>query len=105
MTSPVPDLPEITYITGVSIVTTSGDSIDHAIVIQVTDPHSMDSACPVGVTPCLAEGALSVEVNGEEALLAPGTLWLAHDVAVSAVNLPGACRYGMTPCRENMQVT
>ena len=92
MTGPVSGLPEITYITGVSIATTSEDGGDHAIVIQVTDPHSMDSACPVGVTPCLAEGALSVEVNGEEVLLAPGTVRLADDVAVSVVNLPGACR-------------
>ena len=94
VTSPVPDLPEITYITGISITTTSSvDGDQHTIVIQVNDPHNLDSACPVGVAPCLAEGALSVKFDGEEALLAPGVVWLAPDVAVSAVNLPGACRY------------
>ena len=73
-------------------MTTDIDGLQHNMVIQVTDPHSMDSACPVGVSPCLAEGALSVEIDGEEALLAPGAVTLAPDVAISAVNLPGECR-------------
>lgn len=93
MTSPVPDLPEITYITDLSVTTTGVDGLEHTMVIQVTDPHTMDSACPVGVTPCLAEGALSVEIDGEEALLTPGALSLAPNVAISAINLPGECRY------------
>ena len=100
----MPDLPEITYITGMSITTTGVDGDQHTIVIQVNDPHTLDSACPVGVAPCLAEGALSVEVDGEEALLAPGVVWLAPDVAVSAVNLPGACRYALITVETRLVV-
>eukprot|EP00752_Nemacystus_decipiens_P018442 g16533.t1 len=92
VTSPVPDLPEITYITGISVMTTGEDGLQHTIIIQVTDPYSLDSACPMGVSPCLADGALTVEIDGEESLLAPGAVSLAPDVAISAVNLPGGCR-------------
>ena len=74
-------------------MTTGIDGLQHTIVIHVIDPHSMESACPVGLNSCLAEGALSVEIDGEEALLTPGVISLAPDVAISAVNLPGACRY------------
>lgn len=99
MTSPVPDLPEVTYITGISIATTDVDGDQHTIIIQVKDPHNIESACPAGVMPCLAEDALSVEINGEEALLAPGAVSLAPNVAIAAVNLPGACRYRSLPRR------
>lgn len=92
VTSPVPSVPEITYITGISIMTTDADDVDHSIVIAVTDPHNLDSDCPVGLSPCLADGALSVEVDGETALLGPGEATLGPDVAIAAVNLPGACR-------------
>ncbi|CAM9752519.1 unnamed protein product [Scytosiphon promiscuus] len=92
VTSPVPSLPEITYITGISVLATDQDGVDHTIVIQVADPHSLDSVCPEGVSPCLGEGALIVEIDGEEALLAPGTIKLGPGVALSAVNIPGACR-------------
>ncbi|CAM9581761.1 unnamed protein product, partial [Ectocarpus fasciculatus] len=92
VTSPVADLPEITYITGLSVLTTDSDGSDHSIVIEVADPHSLDSSCPAGVSPCLADGALIVLVDGEEVLLSPGTISLGPDVEVSAVNLPGACR-------------
>ncbi|CAM9208228.1 unnamed protein product, partial [Ectocarpus fasciculatus] len=50
VTSPVPSVPEITYITGVGIKTADSQGLDHTIVITVTDPHSLDSACPVGVS-------------------------------------------------------
>ena len=92
VTSPVPSVPEITYITGISIKTTDAAGVEHTIVIQVAEPHSLDSACPAEVSPCLAEGALSVEIDGETALLSPGEVSLGPDVAISAVNLPGACR-------------
>lgn len=92
VTSPVPSLPEITYITGVSVQARDADGVDHTIVITVADPHSLDSDCPEGVSPCLAEGALSVELDGEIALLGPGEAVLGPDVAISAVNLPGECR-------------
>lgn len=92
VTTPVPSVPEITYITGLSLVTTDTEGFDHSIVIEVTDPHSLESACPAGVSPCLADGALSVFVDGSEELLKPGTVALAPGVTVSAVNLPGECR-------------
>eukprot|EP00903_Cladosiphon_okamuranus_P010581 g10005.t1 len=92
VTSPIASLPQIAYITGLSVLTTDADGLDHSIVIRVTDPHSLESSCPVGMSPCLADGALTVEIDGEEALRAPGTVQVGSGVAVSAVNLPGACR-------------
>eukprot|EP00752_Nemacystus_decipiens_P012916 g11431.t1 len=92
VTTPVPSLPEITYITGISVVTTDSEGFEHSIVIEVTTPHSLESTCPTGVSPCLADSALSVFVDGTEELLQPGTVPVAPGVIVSAVNLPGACR-------------
>lgn len=92
VTSPVPSVPEITYITGLGIKTTDSSGLDHTILITVTDPHSLDSGCPEGTSPCLADGALTVELDGEIALLSPGDVQLGPDVAIAAVNLPGACR-------------
>ncbi|CAM9817823.1 unnamed protein product [Ectocarpus sp. 6 AP-2014] len=92
VTSPVPAEPEITYITGLGIKTVDNEGLDHSIVITVTDPHSLDSACPVEGSTCLADGALTVELDGEVALLSPGEVELGPNVAISAVNLPGACR-------------
>lgn len=92
VTSPVPSLPEITYITGLSIITTDVQGVDHTIEIFVTDPHHLDSNCPEGVSPCLANGALTVTLDGEESLTSPGEVTLGPGVAISAVNLPGACR-------------
>ena len=92
VTAPVPSLPEITYITGISVVTTDAEGFDHSIVVEVTNPHSLESVCPAGVNPCLADGALSVFIDGAEELLQPGTVSVAPGVSVSAVNLPGECR-------------
>lgn len=92
VTSPVPSVPDITYITGISIKTTDADNIEHTMVISVTEPHNLDSHCPVGVLSCLAEGALTVELDGKIAILAPGKVSLGPDVAIAAVNLPGECR-------------
>ena len=97
VTSPVKGLPEITYITGIGIKTVDADGRDHTILVTVDDPYSLDSACPVGVSPCLADGALTVELDGEIALLSPGEVVLGPQVAVSAANLPGACRYAQVP--------
>ncbi|CAM9880304.1 unnamed protein product, partial [Hapterophycus canaliculatus] len=97
VTTPMPNRPEITYITGISVLTTDSEGLEHSIVITVKDPHSLESACPTAedgsASPCLADGALSVVLDGnEEGLVAPGSATLAPDVAVGAVNLPGACR-------------
>ncbi|CAM9269926.1 unnamed protein product [Ectocarpus sp. 8 AP-2014] len=92
VTAPVSSRPDITYITGLSLITTDGDGQEHSIIISVKDPHSLDSDCPPGVSPCLADGSLSVVLDGNETLLAPGAVELAPDVKVSVVNIPGACR-------------
>lgn len=92
VTSPVPHVPEITYITGISIMTVDLEGVDHTIVIQVTDPHSLEAACPPGVSHCLADGSLSVLIDGWEALIAPCKTSIGPDVAISAVNLPESCR-------------
>lgn len=98
VTSPVPSVPEITYITGISLIAADADGVEHTIVIEVTNPYSLESSCPEGVSPCLADGALSVHVDGSEVLLAPGTVSVGPDLAVSATNLPGACRYHNAFC-------
>lgn len=88
---------------GLSVLTADADGFDHSIVIEVDEPHSLDSACPAGVSPCLADGALRVTLDGEEALLAPGTVFLGQDVQVSAVNLPGQCRsFGFEKVRSSV---
>lgn len=93
MTSPLPEVPIITYITGLAVMATDSHGVGHSIVITVKDPHSLDSSCPAsGLSPCLADGALRVMLDGEEALLGPGSVVLGEDVVVSAVNLPGPCR-------------
>lgn len=94
VTSPLPEAPTITYITGLAVMTTDNDGVDHSIVITVKDPHSLDSSCPAGheASPCLADGSLSVLLDGEESLFGPGSVVLGQDVVVSAVNLPDPCR-------------
>lgn len=92
VTTPLPSQPEITYITGLSVVTTDSEGLDHSIVVEVADPYSLESACPAGVAPCLADGALRVTIDGSEELLQPGHVPVAAGVSVSAVNLPGGCR-------------
>eukprot|EP00903_Cladosiphon_okamuranus_P020054 g18420.t1 len=92
VTAPVPSLPVITYITGLSVITADVEGVDHSIEISVKEPHNLASSCPAGVSPCLAQGALSVKLDGQESLISPGEVTLGPGVAVSAVNLPGACR-------------
>lgn len=92
ITAPVPSVPAITYITGISIITTDVDGFDHSIVISVKEPHSLESACPTEISPCLADGSLNIVVDGEAALSAPGNVILAPGVEVTAVNIPGECR-------------
>eukprot|EP00903_Cladosiphon_okamuranus_P022788 g20980.t1 len=92
VTTPVPSLPVITYITGLSVMTADVEGVDHTIEISVKDPHNLDSSCPAGVSPCLANGALCVKLDGQESLISPGEVTLGPGVAISAVNLPGACR-------------
>ncbi|CAM9792063.1 unnamed protein product [Laminaria digitata] len=92
VTAPVPSVPAITYISGLSLLTTDTDGFEHTVVISVKEPHTQDSVCPPELSTCLADGSLSVVVDGEQALLSPGTVQLAPGVEVSAVNLPDECR-------------
>ncbi|MEP5376047.1 MAG: hypothetical protein ABJQ14_09710 [Hyphomicrobiales bacterium] len=92
VTAPVPSVPAITYITGLSLLTMDLDGFEHTIVISVKQPHIQDSVCPPELPTCLADGSLSVVVDGEHALLSPGTILLAPGVEMSAVNIPGECR-------------
>lgn len=90
VTSPVADMPEITYITGLSLITTDEDGQVRTIEITVNDPHTLESTCPYDS--CLADGALTVLLDSEESLAMPGTISMSGDVSVTAANLPGACR-------------
>lgn len=92
VTSPVPSVPERTYIAGLAVITTDNDGIEHSIAISVIDPHSLDSSCPEGVSRCVAHGSLRVVADGEEILLAPGVVTLAPDIAIAGLNLHGECR-------------
>ncbi|CAN0226254.1 unnamed protein product, partial [Ectocarpus sp. 6 AP-2014] len=47
VTAPVPSLPQITYITGVSLITTDVQGVDHTIEISVNSPHNLEATCPV----------------------------------------------------------
>ena len=92
VTVPVPSVPETTYITGFSVLTTDDDGLDHSIVVAAKTPHNMYTACPVGVSPCLADGSLTVLLDGKGSLAAPGTVSLAPGIDITAVNIPGECR-------------
>lgn len=91
VTSPVPHLPQITYITGLAVLAQDRDGYWHSVVITVKDPHTLESSCPAGSS-CLAEGALSVLLDGEENLAAPGKVYVTQDIVVTTANLPGECR-------------
>lgn len=61
------------------------------MVMYVENPHSLDSECPAGVSPCLANGALTILLDDEE-VTTPGESLLGSGVSFGAVNLPGECR-------------
>lgn len=64
ITAPVPDVPEITYITGLGMSLMGTDTTMHSIEIVIDNPHDLNPACDER-KPCLADGALTVFVNGE----------------------------------------
>ncbi|CAN0369511.1 unnamed protein product, partial [Ectocarpus sp. 12 AP-2014] len=81
---------------GISVI-----SEGHSLVLEVTNPYKadMNGGCPDGMpTPCLANGGLSVTVDGEKnvdhsPLLHPirGEMLPGGSVEVSAANLPVEC--------------
>lgn len=90
--APVPDLPEITYITGIALTAQDTDGTSHTIHIRVDNPSDFveHHECPTP-EPCLAEGVLTVLIDGQP-MLGPGVVNLGNGVAVGAVNIPGECR-------------
>ncbi|CAM9532182.1 unnamed protein product [Ectocarpus fasciculatus] len=97
LTAPLPEeFPERQLVTGLSVI-----SEGHSLVLEVTHPYETDrnGGCPKGVpTPCLANGGLSVTVDGEKnvddsPLLHPvrGQSLPGGSIEVSAANLPVEC--------------
>ena len=68
ITAPVPDVQDITYITGLGLSLTGTDSIVHTVEIVIDNPHDLNPTCDTSNgAPCLADGALTVLVDGEHA--------------------------------------
>lgn len=92
VTAPMPeDFPTRQLVTGVSLVTANG----HTLTVEVKDPYTTTTDGCSTSSPCLADGALRILVDGEESyeLQAPGEgIALPGGVIVSAANLPAECR-------------
>ncbi|CAN0285148.1 unnamed protein product [Ascophyllum nodosum] len=91
-TAPLPnDFPDRQFITGVAIL-----SQGHSLVVEVKEPYTVDThGCSNDVSPCLADGGLTVSVDGElvDHLTGPtNDVHLPGDIEVSSSNLPPACR-------------
>ena len=68
ITAPVPGVEEITYITGLGLSLMGADSIMHTVEIIIDNPHDLNPACDESNgAPCLADGALTIAVDGEHA--------------------------------------
>lgn len=68
ITQPLPEVPQVTYITGVGLSVTGADDEWHTFEITINDPHNRESECPEGSDrPCLADGALTILVDDKEA--------------------------------------
>lgn len=63
ITAPVPDSPEITYITGVGLTLCDDGGERHTVEITVNDSRDLETRCP-DESPCLANGALIVTLDG-----------------------------------------
>lgn len=64
ITAPVPETPAITYITGVGMTLCDSMGVSHTIELTVDEPHVLESHCPESDVPCLADGALSLILDG-----------------------------------------
>lgn len=91
ITAPEPEFPKNQFITGMAVILG-----EHSIVIEVKDPYSaLTDGCPDGIAPCLADGGIRIEVDGNEndALLSPTRYeFLADGMELSATNLPPVCQ-------------
>ena len=91
-TAPLPnDFPDRQFITGMAVL-----SQGHSLVVEVKEPYSVDTpGCSKDVFPCLADGGLSVSIDGElvEFLTGPANdVHLPGGIEVSSSNLPLECR-------------
>ena len=64
VTAPIADLDKITYITGLGISITDDSGVLRTVVLTVDNPMEMQPECPDVGRPCLADGALTVELDG-----------------------------------------
>lgn len=90
--APIPELPVITYITGVGLTAEDMDGNVHTVHVSVDDPSDVhaEHKCPTD-EPCLAEGVLTVLLDGEP-MTRPGAVELGPGFSVGGVNIPGECR-------------
>ena len=92
LTAPQPeDFPDRQLVTGLSVI-----SDENSLVVEVKDPYTTVTGGCSGEQPvCLANGGLSVSVNGQEAgqlLLPTRDAYVADGIHMSASNLPVECR-------------
>lgn len=67
ITAPIADVPEVTYITGLGLSLVGSDGELHTLEIVIEDPLDLEPDCPrSNEKPCLADGALTVLVDGIE---------------------------------------
>ena len=104
VTAPVPSLMETTYITGFVLLTTDDVGLDHIIVVTAKNPHGVETTCSMGVSPCLADGSLTVLLDGKEALAAPGTVSLASGIKIyPRLTLPASAGHSASRRIERLE--
>eukprot|EP00752_Nemacystus_decipiens_P017715 g15883.t1 len=93
LTAPLPDeYPDRQLVTGLAVM-----SEGHSLVIEIGNPYAIDTdGCPVGISPCLANGGLRISADGKaanELLRFSRKVPVAGGaIFVSASNLPVECR-------------
>lgn len=82
--------PHRKLVTGVSVLFG-----EHSFVVEANDPYSAGgSGCPLGVIPCLADGALTFAVDNEQPAALHGFFDGArfhNGIVLSATNVPAEC--------------
>ena len=85
------DSPHRQLVTAISVI-----SGGHSLGIEVKDPYStVTRGCPSDISPCLADGGVSITVDGQviDGLLTPTReVNVVDGIWVSASNLPVECR-------------
>lgn len=74
-----------------SIISPDLDGVMHTMTVLVGNPETLEAECPIGVSPCLGNGALRVILDGRS-VERPGETTLGRQVTFGAVNIPGECR-------------